>query len=802
MTPERDGSVEIGAAEGIYPGLPLLRASADSMLDPQVILEARTDSSGQIVDLIYAEVNRATSDYLGLSREELLGRGVLEVMPGFKGTLFLSYLRCLNTGEPLILDDFTYDHEILLDSRRYDIRATRATSTSLVLTWRDVTDRFHTAQRIAESEAILRARVDSMIDPQVLIEAVRDPDRRVVDFRYLSANEAACTYLGLAESELVGQTQLENSPILKDSELQRRYAQCLEDGEPVILDDFSFFNEILDDARRYDIRATRAGADLLSLTWSDCTHRFLDSQHLEESERNYRLLAENSGDVVSIMRGGKFDWISPSAERVLGAPPDYWIGREVREIIPPGYEMAHAERLKRLLTEGSIQERSRVQSVDGRLIWIQLNLKTFDSSDGDQEGYTAAFRVIDGEVAAEMAAEDARKQQAKADARYRRSIDNAAVGMYTTDPQGRFTDINDAMCQYFGYDATTMIQMTWQELTAPEYLETDVVNVDKIMAGEIDSYRRTKQFIHADGSPLWGDLSVGCLREPDGEVEWFIGQLTDITEEVRARDQLALIDEENRLLAERLGKQSQRLANDLGSAAKYMASIMPRGLTGTVEVVSRYLPSQEIGGDCFYYNWIDDDHLRVYLIDVSGHGLEPALLSVSVHNMIRSGSLRAETLLAPEALLTELNSLFQMEQQGDHYFTMWCGVYEASTRTLRYSSAGSPPPFALCFADGRAISVDELSLPSTPIGMFEGSEYSARTYSVPIGCQIVVYSDGASEINLPDGKQLSALDFKKLLSGVASSPGWSLDGLIDELTALSPAGVFEDDFSLIRMDMG
>ena len=50
-----------------------------------------------------------------------------------------------------------------------------------------------------------------------------------------------------------------------------------------------------------------------------------------------------------------------------------------------------------------------------------------------------------------------------------------------------------------------------------------------------------------------------------------------------------------------------------------MASIMPQGITGRVGVTSRYLPSRELGGDSFDDSWIDDDHLRVYLIDISGH---------------------------------------------------------------------------------------------------------------------------------------------------------------------------------------
>ena len=125
-------------------------------------LEATRDSSGQVVDFLYRDINQATCDYLGVTREELIGRGVVEAMPGIRDTLLPDYIRCLDTGEPVILNDFSYDNEILVDTRSYDLRATRATPTSLVLTWRDVTDRVHTMERLADSERQLRQQADLM----------------------------------------------------------------------------------------------------------------------------------------------------------------------------------------------------------------------------------------------------------------------------------------------------------------------------------------------------------------------------------------------------------------------------------------------------------------------------------------------------------------------------------------------------------------------------------------------------------------------------------------------------------------
>jgi serine/threonine-protein kinase RsbW len=83
--------------------------------------------------------------------------------------------------------------------------------------------------------------------------------------------------------------------------------------------------------------------------------------------------------------------------------------------------------------------------------------------------------------------------------------------------------------------------------------------------------------------------------------------------------------------------------------------------------------------------------------------------------------------------------------------------------------------------------------------MFEDTVFTLRSYAVPPGCQILIHSDGASEITLEDGRQLSLKDFTSLAGRLAQSPHWSLDGLIDELRTLSQASFFEDDCSLIQL---
>lgn len=647
-----------------------MRASTEALLDPQVLLEAQRDSSGRVIDFIYRQLNQATCNYLGLSREDLLGHGLVEVSPGvIESDLFAAYVRCVDTGEPVLIDDLSYDNEILGDTRRYDLRATRATPTSIVLTWRDVTERFVAAQQLAEARDRLRASSEALLDPQVLLELVRDAGGNVVDFVYRELNQAICAAVGLSRDEILGHRFLEHWPGIVEAGLLDIFVRCLDTGDPVVLDDLEYHNDIIDETRRYDVRVTRATPTSIVVTWRDVNERF----------ESARLLAQ---------------------------------ARDLRH---------------------------------------------------------------------------------RADVRYRRLVDNSAIGMGLLAPDGRFETVNQAMCDFFGYDTDTLCAKTWQELTAPAYLEADLRNVRDVAEGRIESYRMKKQYVHADGHRIWGDLSVSCLRTSDGGVESYIVQIIDITAELESRLQLAERDEQNRQLAHRLQEQTDRLTGALRSAADYVSSILPADLLGPVRVSSRYLASEELAGDCFDYRWVDDDHLIVYLIDVSGHGVGPALLSVSVHNMLRSGALFQTARLAPERVLSELNRRFRMDDHGGRYMTMWCGVYELSSRTLRYASAGAPPAYVIGDDEG----VIELSTGGQPLGLFDDSVFTARSYAVPHGCRMLLYSDGAYEDAFMDGRQLPMADFKALFSRLADLP---LGDFVTELGHLRPAGAFEDDCSLVRLE--
>lgn len=241
---------------------------------------------------------------------------------------------------------------------------------------------------------------------------------------------------------------------------------------------------------------------------------------------------------------------------------------------------------------------------------------------------------------------------------------------------------------------------------------------------------------------------------------------------------------------------ARRLLSELKSAAEYVRSILPGDLDGPVPVNSRFIPSEALGGDSFDYRWIDDDHLIVYVLDVSGHGIAPAMFSVSVHNLLRSGTLDDDTLRDPGQVLTELNRLFQMDQQAGNYFTIWYGVYQPSTGILRYARAGHPPALVLT-ADGSDPVL--LDAGSVPIGVIADTAYDTYDYPMPRDAAVLIYSDGAYELVLPGGDHWAMEDFIEVCARTARSSQWTLDDIVEQLRRRSEAGNFDDDCTLVRV---
>lgn len=283
----------------------------------------------------------------------------------------------------------------------------------------------------------------------------------------------------------------------------------------------------------------------------------------------------------------------------------------------------------------------------------------------------------------------------------------------------------------------------------------------------------------------------------DAGADDFLSKPIEMPElEARVRSNLRL-HEANRELQE----QKQLLEAELAEAAEYVSSILPDRMTEPpVTIDARFLPSRQLGGDGFDYYWLDSEHLAIYLIDASGHGLRAALPTLSVLNLLRARTLPQINYYQPSDVLRGLNETFQMTEKNDKYFTIWYGVYNRVKRQLVYASGGHPPGILLSGSPASYVQVKRLQTRGLPVGMFPNAPYLDECCEVTEASTLYIFSDGIYEINQPDGSIWGLDPFVDLLANCRNRSVSNLDPVLHALKSVNPKDYFDDDVSLLEIN--
>ena len=198
-----------------------------------------------------------------------------------------------------------------------------------------------------------------------------------------------------------------------------------------------------------------------------------------------------------------------------------------------------------------------------------------------------------------------------------------------------------------------------------------------------------------------------------------------------------------------LVESQRKLADELTQAAAYVKSLLPSPLNDEIKADWRFIPSTSLGGDSFGYHWLDEDHFAMYLLDVCGHGVGSALLSISVMNVLRSQSLPKTDFKKPAEVLNALNENFQMEKHNNLFFTLWYGVYNKLKRQIVYGTGGHPPAVLITGKTPEAAKIIKLKAKGLMIGgMPEATFEDAQTELGEYG-KLYIFSDGAFEVFTP-----------------------------------------------------
>ena len=280
--------------------------------------------------------------------------------------------------------------------------------------------------------------------------------------------------------------------------------------------------------------------------------RWLAEQSVRESEYRFRELFQNMNSCVAIYKavddGADFEFLdfNRTGEKVEQISREEVIGKRVSQVFPGVIDFGLFDVFKRVWKTGVSETHPVSQYKDGRISGWRENV---------------VFMLPSGELVAIYNDLTAQKQAEESlrlsEEKFRTVFETANVGKSLTLPTGEI-NANQALCDMLGYSVEELGRKTWQEITPAEEIASIEKRITPLLRGEKSSVRFIKRYIHKNGSIRWGDVSKTMRYDDQGNPLHFITTVVDISEQVRAEEEL-------RSLKEDLERQVAEKTRDLQS---------------------------------------------------------------------------------------------------------------------------------------------------------------------------------------------------------------------------------------------
>ena len=316
-------------------------------------------------------------------------------------------------------------------------------------------------------------------------------------------------------------------------------------------------------------------------------------------------------------------------------------------------------------------------------------------------------------------------------------------------------------------------------------------------------------------------IFISALTEPLDKVKAFAnGGVDYITkpfqmEELHARVETHLKIRRLQIELEktnaRLESVNSRMSHDLKAAAKIQRTFLPRvtpGIPG-VEFAWNYQPCDELAGDGLNIIPLGDGKVGLYILDVSGHGVSSALLSVTLSRLLSPPSEASSILIRngdfpdrldvtrPAEVADLLNRLFPFDTATEQFATLMYGDLDVTSGSFRYVSAGHAGPLYLP-ARGTPVLFET---PGFPIGLAEEA-YGEHLIRLTPGDRLYLYSDGLTDAMSPAGRCFSDARLLEVITRTRANPlTEQIEALLAEVTRWQEGQNPQDDISILALEI-
>jgi sigma-B regulation protein RsbU (phosphoserine phosphatase) len=258
-----------------------------------------------------------------------------------------------------------------------------------------------------------------------------------------------------------------------------------------------------------------------------------------------------------------------------------------------------------------------------------------------------------------------------------------------------------------------------------------------------------------------------------------------------------------------LSATNSRLKVGLEQAAATLTSMLPAPRIGPdLQIDWLFRPCAYIGGDLFNVFALDNKRVSLYSIDVSGHGVASALFAMTIGNMLlprrRISALNSSNSASqfawnasPIRVASTLNERFPLELSTNMYFTLFYGVIDLNTMSMRWVRAGHPSPILL--SDGTSALLED---GDPPIGLFSEYKFTEYVTQLKQGDRLFMYSDGITEASNSETVMFGTGQLISFLSELSDRSLSDVVKYLDQrILTYHGDDQFDDDLSLLAIEM-
>jgi PAS domain S-box-containing protein len=554
---------------------------------------------------------------------------------------------------------------------------------------------------------------------------------------------------------------------------------------------------------------------------------------LTRSEELYRLLAENSFDVIfTITLDGQFTYLSPSVTAMTGYAPEEALNAPLDRYLLPDSARRATEAITNDLKRTAEGKPGGVRNLelqlnakDGSIIDIEVNTAWLLNENGEPAGIQGSARDV-------RTRKQALKDLKESEERYRSLFDRSQDMVYIHDLKGNFIDANAAVEKVLGYTKAELLRLDFQSLITDdqrpllaevfkEIYETGTLKQQTVFAFKTKDDRYV--FVELMGSLIYRDNKPVALQG--------IGR--DITERKRMEDELRFHQEKLELMVQertselkeinkkliqeiivrkqvenelRISENSLRSRNEvmmmeLESARLIQKALMPKTVPSyyPLEIDYRYLPLEAVGGDYFSFTVLDEGGLGIFIGDVTGHGV-PAALFLSLLRSVTNQACRRHGMCPGKYIEVINNEVFR--GMPSYYLTALYGVFRKLPDSVTFTFARGGHPYPILCRRG-SDRVELIKSRGNLLGWQENTEFGDVTLTLYPGDRLFLYTDGIPDTVNPAGQMLDSKDDfidmfrdpeRLTLSGM-------LDSIIDRTMRFREEAPIVDDIIIIGIEV-